>query len=253
MKVVAIVQSRMGSTRLPGKSLAELTPKKSLLEHILERLKQCKAVDSIVVATTTNEKDQKIVELAEKLGFQSFRGPEDDVLKRFLLCAQEFGASHIVRICGDSPLISPGHVDQIVKALLDSGADYAANSFGQKPLVLTGLGLAVEAFSFKALKKADGLAKQALHRDSVTMFFYKHPEIFRLKLVEIPEFLKNPGLRLTIDTKQDLDCMRQIYNALYSPNSLIKLEKVVAFLERQPEIFEGMKQVNSENPKKAVA
>lgn len=251
MKTVAIIQSRMGSTRFPKKSLA-LLHGKPMLWHLVERLKQSKTVNEIVVATTEKEEDLPLVKFAKGQSIQSFQGPENDVLKRFLLCAEKLEADTIIRICGDSPLIAPELVDAVVEKHLEEKADYTINSVDGKPAVQTSLGLAVEVFSMAALRKADEIATKQPHREHVTMLFYTHPEQFKNSFVELPDYLKKMEMRLTVDTVEDLELLEKVFDELQEQDKLISLEQVVAFLKEHAEIVEQMKENARSNKKTSV-
>jgi len=248
MKTVAIIQSRMGSSRFPGKSLAMLHGK-PLLQHVIDRLKQAETIDEIALATTEKPEDLSLEKFAKRQSIPCFRGPEEDVLKRFLLCAEKFEADTIVRICGDSPLIPPELVDDVVKKHLEEKADYSSNSVDGKPAVQTGLGLAVEAFSLAALKKADCIATKKPHREHVTMLFYTHPEEFKNAFVEIPADLKMDGMRLTVDTPKDLELLEKVFEALEEQGKPVTLRQVTVFLRKHDELLMGMKENSASNAK----
>ena len=149
MKLIAIVQARMGSTRLPGKVLKDIHGR-TMLARVVRRVGRSKLIDEVVVATTTEPDDKVIVEECELLGVSCFRGSEQDVLDRYYSTAKAFFADSIVRITSDCPLIDPDIIDKVIQAYLKEGPDYAGNS-----LVCTyPRGLDVEVFSMQALEKA---------------------------------------------------------------------------------------------------
>ena len=125
--VIAIIQARMGSTRLPRKMLADIAGKQ-LLVHVIERVGAAKNLDEVVVATSDKRQDSLIIDVASKCGVKSFAGSEEDVLDRFLKAAEKFGADQILRICADNPLVDPWAIDELVTHHLRTGADYSYNS-----------------------------------------------------------------------------------------------------------------------------
>ena len=127
-RIIGIVQARMGSTRLPGKSMVRLQDK-PIIEHVLRRVRRAQTLTEVILATSDHLRDDVLCEVAERLGVQVFRGPEDDVLKRFVLTAQRFGADIVVRMCADNPLVAPQEIDRIVKHHLCTGADYSFGEF----------------------------------------------------------------------------------------------------------------------------
>lgn len=163
MNIVAIVQARMGSSRLPGKVLKKLngTP---LIGVLLTRLLNAKTISKIVIATSTSDINDPLVEYVNSLGIECYRGSEDDVLNRYCLAAEVFNADVIVRITGDCPFIDPGVIDQAVNAFFDGGYDYLTN--GAPPTFPDGLD--VEVFSRATLIRAEAEAKTQFDREHVT-------------------------------------------------------------------------------------
>lgn len=232
-RVVAIVQARMGSSRLPGKVL-ELAAGRTLLEHVLTRLKKATTLDDICVATTEKPADDPIDRAARELGFSVFRGSEDDVLGRYLGAAEASRADVIVRITADCPLMDPAEVDRIVSLFLraEGGLDYAAN---QGPSGRRGpLGLAVEAFTREALERSAREGHEPRHREHVTPYLYEAPGRFRTALFH-PD-IDRSALRLTVDTPDDLALVRAVLTAIEHDPEASALETVARFLDRHPEV-----------------
>lgn len=242
-KTVCIVQARMNSTRLPGKILLEIAGH-PLLKHLIDRIKEAKTIDEIVIATTINPDCRPIIELAEKEGVQWFAGDEDDVLARYLGAAKKTGAEHIVRITSDCPLIDPVTIDKIVNLYHDNQADYVSNTIERT----YPRGLDTEIFSFEALERADRMAVDKPYREHVTLFMYRHPEEFDLLNVFAEPPLNRPDLRLTVDTKEDFRLIKEIYEALYEEGRIIKMAEVVALLNSRPEL----EQINAHIEQKKV-
>lgn len=230
MTTAIIVQARMSSTRLPGKVLLPIMGR-PVMEYQLERLRRVHTADKIVIATTTNPADQPIVELAEKLGFAHFRGPESDVLSRFYHAAQDAGAGTVVRCNSDCPLIDPAVVDRVISAYQEESHlyDYVSNIL--RPTYPTGMH--TEVFSIEVLEEAHRLAKEPLEREHVTPYIYRRPKSFRLKNIALDQDLS--WHRWTLDLPEDLDLISRIYQALYPVNPLFTMDDVLNTLARQPE------------------
>ena len=230
MKVVAIVQARMGSTRLPGKVMKPLLGE-PMLARQLERLARCKRVDKIVVATTENATERPIVELVNSLStIRLFRGSEDNVLSRYLGAAQTFGADVVVRVTSDCPLIEPDVVDACIKAFEKGSADYVSNVLERS----YPRGLDTEVFSFEALATAHNEATAQPDREHVTPFIWRQPE--RFKLVDVLDHEDNSELRWTVDTPADFAFVERIYELLYLNNPQFDYEDVLKLIRARPEL-----------------
>ena len=227
-RVVAIIQARMGSTRLPGKTLTEICGK-PLLQHIIERIQHCEFIDDIVVATTENKEDYAIIKLSDKLGVKSFTGSENDVLDRFYQCAKKFDADIVVRVTADDPFKDPDVIDRAVKELIsDKGLDYVSNTI--KPTYPEGID--IEVITLKALERAWKEADKKSEREHVTPYIWNNPEIFRVSNFENDINLSN--LRWTLDTPQDLEFTRDIYKRLYSADSIFFMNDILELLRKEP-------------------
>jgi spore coat polysaccharide biosynthesis protein SpsF len=229
MKTLAIVQARMTSTRLPGKVLMPILGR-PMLALQLERMRRAASLDGIVVATTTNASDEPIVALCDREAVPCFRGSEHDVLSRYAGAAQAFGATTIVRVTSDCPLIEPVLIDQAV------GIFYAAQ--GQLDYVSNMLeprfpyGLAVEVLTREALEQAQRNAVQDAEREHVTPYIYWRAKQFRLKSVTCGEDLSHH--RWTVDTPEDFELVSQIFAALYPQNPQFDMQQVLQLLENNP-------------------
>ncbi|GGK34123.1 spore coat protein [Caldalkalibacillus thermarum] len=228
--VVAIIQARMGSTRLPGKVLKKVLAK-PLLEYQIERLNRCKLINTLVVATTTKQSDNPIVELCNQLGVNVFRGSEEDVLQRYYDAACKYKADVVVRLTADCPLIDPEVVDKVISCYLENQEqyDYVSNT-----LIRTyPRGLDTEVFSFQALKQAHQEAHDPQYREHVTSYLYLHPEKFRLFNVSHP--IDYSHHRWTVDTGEDFELIRRIIEHLYPQNAMFKMKETITLLEYKPE------------------
>lgn len=233
MRTLAIVQVRMGSTRLPGKSLLPIKGK-PLLSHVLARLKQCLLIDHIIVATTTKDRDQVLLDLAKKDGMEGFAGSEDDVLDRYYHAARRHKPEHVVRCTGDCPMLDPELTDDVIRRHLEAGVDYTCNTVPRS----FPRGYDTEVMTFAALKKAAGEAKEPYEREHVTPYIFEHPDLFRMEQViaEGERFL--PDLRLTVDTEEDLALVRTIFDLLYAKNPHFGIRDVLDLLKKEPKLRE---------------
>lgn len=232
MKVVAIVQARTGSTRLPDKVMFNIEGK-PILQHILDFLKHCKLVDQIVVATTILTEDDKIEKLVKNMGIHCFRGSPDDVLKRYYECAQKFNAELIVRITADNPLIDPELVDVIIKTCKETNCDYSSNMVHQS----YPLGYLVEALTFSTLKKIYEEQKDPMSKEHVTYHIRQNPDMYNVKEVSTPPKMERPFWRLTVDHMEDFNLISKIFSLLYVPGSYIKYDSVVQLLDNNKDLL----------------
>ena len=208
MKIIAIVQARMGSTRLPGKVLRELAGK-PMIARVLERVRRAESVDEIIVATSDLPGDDPLAEWLAASQHACFRGSERDVLARFSGAAAQTGADAIVRITADCPLIDPGVIDAVVAAFRADQFDYASNVLPRRTFPR---GLDTEIFTRTALEIAAREATDASDREHVTPFIYQHPERFLLQGIETDaDFSEH---RWTVDTPKDFELIEKIYRAL---------------------------------------
>ncbi len=236
--VTAIVQARMGATRLPGKVLKKIMGK-PMLELQLERLKHSREIDEIVIATSTNSVDQKIVNWAHKIRQEVYRGSETDVLDRFYQAAKKYQANIIIRLTGDCPLIDPNIVDQTIKAFIKGDYDYASNVHVRS----YPRGMDTEVMSFSCLETAWKKAKSKYNREHVTAYIYSHPDKFRLKEIIAPTKLHRPELRLTVDEIDDFRLINKIYETLYSQNPNFSLTEIIDLFNKNPKLSNLNQQV----------
>lgn len=227
MRTVIIIQARMTSTRLPGKVLLPLAGK-PLLERLIERLHRVKLADAIVVATTTNTTDDPIAKLCVELGEYCYRGSEQDVLSRYAGAASLHMADVVVRITSDCPLIDPELIDRLISAYKAGGSDYVSNMLPPT----WPYGMAVEVFSADVLKQAQAEAIQADEREHVTPFIYRHPERYLLRNILNSENLSHH--RWTVDTLEDYELVRRIFEALYPAKKNFGLVDLLAIMAENP-------------------
>lgn len=227
-----ILQARIGSTRLPAKVLMKICGM-TMLNLIINRLSQCKKVDDIILAIPNSNQDDVLEQHAKKLGCHYYRGSEEDVLSRYYQAAIQFNVNEIVRVTADCPLIDPTLVDLMIEHYLKENIDYAAIGVeGKFPR-----GLDAEIFSFDTLKKVNIEAKNSYEREHVTPYIYEHPELFKIRFIQAPDKLRRPEIRLTVDTKEDFNLVREIFKNLYKEEQLFYTEDIIDFLDSRPELL----------------
>lgn len=211
MKVIAMIQARTGSTRLRGKTMADIKGK-PMLEHLIDRIKTCATLNSIVVATTERKEDDVIAALAEKCGIGWFRGAEDDVLDRYVKAAEKFKADVIVRICADNPLTDPWEVDKLVRFHTETQADYSYNNRPHPNSLPDGIG--AEVISMDTLMRIYEIAKEQPYREHVTLFAYDNPNLFHVERLDADPDLRRPDIKLDVDFSGDLQYIREVLEEL---------------------------------------
>jgi spore coat polysaccharide biosynthesis protein SpsF (cytidylyltransferase family) len=229
MRIVAIIQARMGSTRLPGKTLMPLAGQ-PLLGHILDRVRASRRIHEMLVATTTDSADSEIVEFARGKGCDTYCGSAYDVLDRYYQAALQAKADVIVRITADDPFKDPAVIDLIVEALLAAPElDYASNTL--EPTFPEGLD--VEAFTWSALEDAWKDAQLPSEREHVTPYIWKHPERFSIENVRHSSDLSR--LRWTLDYESDYKFAVEIYSRLYH-GQVFGMDEILELLSNEPKL-----------------
>lgn len=230
MKIGAIIQARSSSTRFPGKILKNLPYHDNItvLQQVIRRLKKSNILDEIIIATTTDKADAKIVKIAEKEKVLLFRGSEKNVLERYFLAAKKHDLDVVVRITSDCPCIDPNIVDIVIKNHLDENLDYTSNT-----LIRTfPVGLDVEAISFKALEKCFNNAQTDLEKEHVTMHIRNNLNEFKVK--NISSDLNMPEIRITLDTEEDYALLCAVFDYLYKDNKFFGLEEITELFNNKP-------------------
>jgi spore coat polysaccharide biosynthesis protein SpsF len=235
MKTTVILQARMGSTRLPGKVMADLSGK-PLLARVIERAQAIRGIDQVVVATTIAERDRPLLDLARRYGAEAFAGSEDDVLDRYYQAAQAFGAEVLVRLTADCPLLDPAVSERVLARFRQGDVDYACNTL--PPTFPDGLD--TEVFSFAILERAWQEAKLTSEREHVTPYIWKNPAKFRQ--ANVLNEVDLSSLRWTVDEPQDLRFVRAVYARLHHEGaSLFGMADILTLLEREP----GLDNINT--------
>jgi len=232
-KVVATIECRMTSSRLPGKVMLEVIDGKSMLEIMVERVKQVREIDKIVLATTINKTDDIIEKLAKKLKIGCFRGSEKDVLLRVLGAAEKFKGDIIVELTGDCPIIDPEIVSQVIACYLHNQCDYASNC---EPCTYP-IGMDTQVFSLKTLRIADKIGKSDKDREHVSWYIRKHPGEFRHLTLVAPPNLRHPEIEITLDEIQDYELIKKILKKLYYRKRRFTCQDIIEVFKKEPELL----------------
>lgn len=264
-KITFIVQARSGSTRMPEKILLPFYKDKSILDLLIEKLK---SVDNtrVLIATTENPKDERIVEIARKHGVAYYRGSEEDVLDRFIQAARSAGARRIIRVCSDNPFLDIEGIRNLVLEIQNNYSkkesepkecggetypyDYIGFDINGIPSIKTHYGFWTEFTTLDALERVSSTTDDRIYHEHVTNYMYIHPEIFKIKWIEGPgEILKDIDLRLTIDTPGDFRAAAKIYSDLKDKGEDMSILKIIEYLSDKPELLKGMSEEIKANSK----
>jgi len=235
MKIIAIVQARMGSTRLPRKVMLPIGTNIPMIEILLSRLSHSKEIDQVIVATSTDHRNKPLVEHVKGLGFDVFQGSERDVLQRYYQAASSYSPDAIVRITGDCPLVDPEVVDLVVKQYKSTGADYVSNVIPQTYPD----GLDVEVFSMKSLIAACEQAETSFQREHVTPYI-RDSGNFKVSNVAYVEDYSIE--RWTVDEPEDYEVVKLIFE-YFSPEIHFSWKDVIELKDSEPERFLANKHV----------
>ena len=237
MKTVAVIQARMGSSRLPNKVLMPVkeTP---LLGWMLSRVSQCKEIDEVIVATTTEPRDEEIYNYVVSKGYKVYRGSEDDVLDRYYQAAILSKPDAVIRITADCPLLDPAVLTALIQEFYEKELDFISNS---EPLPSTWPdGMDVSIMTFNALRQAWEEAKKPSDREHVTFYFWNNPEKFNCHKVDLDSDMSK--YRLTIDYPEDYDVIKGVIEHFTADSNDISftasMGQIIQYLDNTPELFE---------------
>ncbi len=226
MKKVATIEARMTSTRLPGKVLMEACGK-PMLELMIERVRRSKLLDDVVVATTTNREDDKVVAMCDRIGCTYYRGSEDDVLLRVLEAAQSVSADVIVELTGDCPCIDWRHIDYLLKYYLEHDYDFVANNTEQT----FPDGFDIRIFSTKELARVNAATKDLKDHEHVSIYFPNNQDRFKCYNWCADKEERRPEYEVTLDEQGDYELIKRIFEGLYPNNPDFKCSEVIKFLD----------------------
>ena len=228
-KITVIIEARTGSSRLPNKVVEEIEGK-PMIFYVIDRIKQIKSVEQIILATTQEENDKILTEIAKQNSIGSFVGDSIDVLDRGYQCALQNNADPIIRITGDCPLIDPDIVEEMLEFYLKNNYDYVSNRINPKYPD----GLDVEIYSFNTLQMAAQNAKWSSERELVTTYITKNPKNFKIFSYENQEDLSE--YRWTVDEQKDLEFIRKIYSIM-KPKTNFSMKEIVEILSKNSELL----------------
>lgn len=232
-----IIQARTGSTRLPGKMLKPFYHHQTIPELIISELKQHLPNSELVLATTLNPKDDELTEMAHRAGIKSFRGSEEDVLDRFISCAEHFGFNAFLRVCADNPFLCGKYAAFLASNFTSEHFDYFSYILEDgTPVIRSHFGFFCEAVSLSALKKAQGMTKDKFYREHVTNFIYGSSDSFKVIFTPVPSVLfGRRDIRLTIDTPEDFQEVALLYKKYRDLGVELTAESICKILEEFPE------------------
>jgi len=217
----AIVQARMGSSRLPGKVMIKICDR-PVLGHVIDRLKSCSLLNRIIVATTSEKKDDLINDFCQTEEIDIFRGSENDVLSRYEQAANLFPSDSILRITADCPLLDPKLIDKLIKEFHKSDVDYLSNVVPPRTFPK---GLDAELLKAKVLKKISNAAVSSNHKEHVTLYILENQKKFKIESHSQSNDYSN--LRWTLDTSEDLIFIKKVYESLYKKNPLFTSDDIL--------------------------
>lgn len=231
MKIAVIIQARMGSTRLSGKVMKDIYGK-TVLSHVIDRVRQSKLIEDIIIATTSNDMDNIIETEAIKCGVKVFRGSENDVLSRYYLAAESNKIDVIVRITSDCPVIDPYVIDKIIQAYLKGQNDIVTNASSDLNERTYPRGLDTEVFSFESLKEAFNNAKKEYQKEHVTPYIYENSKNIYCYKNDV-DYSK---YRWTLDTEEDFELITEIYKKLYKGKHDFYLNDIIDLFIKEPNL-----------------
>lgn len=232
MNIGVIIQARMGSTRFSGKIMKNIKGK-TVLQHVIERVRQSKLIDDIIIATTIHERDDIIEHKTLSYGAKVYRGSEDDVLSRYYNAARDNSIDLVIRITSDCPLIDPLVIDEVIDIYLKNNYDIVSNA-GSDPACRTfPRGLDVEVFSFEILENAFNKAKEPYQREHVTPYIYENSQkvFFHMNSTDYSKY------RCTLDTIEDFELIKQIYDRLYKGTHNFYLKEIIELFNQEPNLY----------------
>jgi len=213
-----IIQARMRSSRLPGKILKKLGSK-TLLGQIFFRLSFLSRPAEVVLATSDMKENDSVRDFCRSSGISCFRGSEDNVLERYVCCAEKYGFKHVVRLTGDNPLVDIEEIDRLIGFYLSEGLDYA-DSFQDLPV-----GMGAEIFSIGSLRESSRLGKEPHHIEHVNEYVRENIKRFKYAALSVPIEKSRPDVRLTLDTEEDYKKISYIVNS--AKNEFITTQEAI--------------------------
>ena len=228
IKISAIIEARMGSKRLPGKVLMNILDK-PVLQHIYERLSKSIYIDQIIIATTDQSEDLQIIEYAKKNHISFYSGYENDLIGRVYECAITYESDVIVEICGDCPLIDYRFVDNCITKYLNSKYDIVTNVLSRT----FPNGLETNIFSTQLLSLVNKKKLSQKYREHLCSYILDNPKLFKIKSISAERKYCYPDIKLTLDTNEDYNFIKNIFETLYSKKKMIMTEDVINYVNKK--------------------
>lgn len=235
----AIIQARMSSTRLPGKVMMKINDL-PMIHYVINQTKAARLIDDVIIATTNDARDKKIVEYCIKNKIKYFRGSNEDVLDRYYKCAKKFKCNPVIRISSDSPLIDPTVIDRTIKKFMNNSYDYTSTNIKKKNGKWVNSacnfpqGMVVEVSTFKALEKAWKEAKKPSEREHVFPYVQFNPKLFKISNVENRVNLSS--IRCTVDRKNDIIFVREIYSRISPKKKFVLIRDIRKIIRNVPDL-----------------
>ena len=235
LKVVASIEARMSSSRLPGKMLKNIGDK-PVIQHLVDRLRNCSTLDDIVIATTINKSDDPLVDWAQKYNVKYYRGSEEDVLQRVIEAHVFMNTDIIVEITGDCPFTDPDIIDIGVNTFLSNDIDYLTNCENST----TPPGLFVQVFTLASLMEIGQLIKDPAVREHVSLHYYENPKKYKVfHLISSPKLKLPPDTRIYLDYPEDLEFLNEVYKRFAQQNKYdFDAKDIVELLQSEPDLLE---------------
>ena len=248
-KIVFIIQARLGSTRMTAKIVRPFYGERSIIQLLLEKLKQFANCD-IVLATSVDSANDPLEQIATEAGVGCFRGSENEVLQRFIDAAESVKAQRIIRVCSDNPFLNEKAIEQLLEKAEKSSADYISFWINETPSIKTHFGFWTEYVTLDALKRVRELTSESLYHEHVTNYIYSHPEDFAMEWIPASTCLEGrTDIRLTCDTPIDFQNTQEIYAALIGEHPHPTIEDIVAYIDMHPQYLQTMKEEIKKNSK----
>lgn len=245
--ILAVIQARLASTRLPGKMMFPLADA-PVLNRVVRRVAAAESIDDVVVATTSADHDDVLARSVQKTNARVYRGSETDVLGRMYGAAVEYDPTVVVRIAGDRPLVPPACIDTVVRELEASTADYVSNVLDRT----FPRGFEVEAFSFDSFRTVERCSETATQREHVTPYYRQHQDEFDCINVTSADVFDDPALqgrtelRLTLDEAPDYELLRRVYDGVTFQN-ILPARRAIEFVDA-----EGLATLNADVTQKSI-
>jgi spore coat polysaccharide biosynthesis protein SpsF len=224
----AIVEARMGSSRLPGKSFMNLLGE-PLIKRVIDRITCSKKLNKIVLATTKHKRDDILEEYCLKEGIECFRGSENNVLERVVMAAKFYSIINIVELHGDNPFLDGSIIDEAIIKYENLKCDYISNTIEKS----YPMGLRVQVFSTEALDNIYNTVNDPAVEEHVSNYFYENPDKYKIINMKAPLDINRPDIRLTVDTKEDFEFVKKIYKILIRKNLYpqFSIKKMIQIIE----------------------